>query len=116
MDADIYNFDETGFIMGVISTAMVVTSSERAGRAKAKQPGNREWVTVIQAINALGWSVLLFVVVKGKYILLSWYNEFKLPKDWRLSISDNRWTTNKIGLEWIEYFEEYIRHQKVGVY
>jgi hypothetical protein len=58
VDADIYNFDETGFMMGVISTAMVVTSSERAGRAKAKQPGNREWVTVIQAVDALGWSHL----------------------------------------------------------
>ena len=40
VDADIYNFDETGFMMGVISTAMVVTSLERSGRAKAKQPGN----------------------------------------------------------------------------
>jgi hypothetical protein len=39
VNADIYNFDETGFMMGVLSTAMVVTSSERSGRAKAKQPG-----------------------------------------------------------------------------
>jgi hypothetical protein len=57
VDGDIYNFDETGFMMSVISTAMVVTSSERSGRAKAKQPGNREWVTVIQAVNTLGWSL-----------------------------------------------------------
>ena len=41
-EADIYNFDETGFQMGVISTTMVVTSSERHGKAKAKQPGNLE--------------------------------------------------------------------------
>jgi len=34
-DTDIYNFDETGFMMGVISTAIVVTSSD--GRAKAKK-------------------------------------------------------------------------------
>ncbi len=40
--ADIYNFDETGFQIGVISTVMVVTSSERRGRAKSKQPSNRE--------------------------------------------------------------------------
>ena len=80
VDADIYNFDETGFMMGVISTAMVVTSSERAGRAKAKQPGNREWVTAVQAINTLGWSVPPLVMIKGKYILLSWYDEFKLLK------------------------------------
>jgi hypothetical protein len=29
-DTDIYNFDETGFQMGVISTAKVITGSERA--------------------------------------------------------------------------------------
>jgi hypothetical protein len=32
LDEDIYNFDETGFQMGVISTVKVVTGSERAGR------------------------------------------------------------------------------------
>ena len=42
VDTDIYNFDETGFMIGIILTVMVVTSSERAGRVKAKQPGNRE--------------------------------------------------------------------------
>jgi hypothetical protein len=42
VDADIYNFDETRFMIGVILTAMVVTSSEMASKAKAKQPGNRE--------------------------------------------------------------------------
>jgi hypothetical protein len=90
IESDIYNFDETGFIIGVISTAMVVTSSERAGRAKQKQPGNREWVTNIQAVCTDGWSLPPFVVVRGIYILDSWYNEFKLPKGWRISVSDNR--------------------------
>jgi hypothetical protein len=33
-DTDIYNFDETGFIMGVILTAIVIISLE--GRAKVK--------------------------------------------------------------------------------
>jgi hypothetical protein len=42
-----YNFDETGFMMGVITTATVVTSSEGRARDKKIQPGNREWVTVI---------------------------------------------------------------------
>jgi hypothetical protein len=41
-DADIYNFDETGFLMGMLSNAKVVTSSERRGRPRTKQPGNQE--------------------------------------------------------------------------
>jgi hypothetical protein len=46
-DEDIYNFDETEFLMGILSSVKVVTSSERRGRPRTKQPGNREWVTVI---------------------------------------------------------------------
>lgn len=52
IETDIYNFDETGFQMGYISTGMVVTASERRNRPNTVQPGNREWVTVIQGINA----------------------------------------------------------------
>jgi hypothetical protein len=36
-DADTYNFDETGFMMGVITSQLVITGSERRGRQKAIQ-------------------------------------------------------------------------------
>ena len=42
IDDDIYNFDETGFQIGVISASMVVTSSERVSNVKLIQPSNRE--------------------------------------------------------------------------
>ena len=32
-DEDVYNFDETGFQIGVIGTTKVVTGSQRAGKA-----------------------------------------------------------------------------------
>ncbi|KAM5527266.1 transposase [Fusarium oxysporum f. sp. phaseoli] len=47
VELDIYNFDETGFIMGIISTGMVITSAERHSNAKLAQTGNRVWNTVI---------------------------------------------------------------------
>jgi hypothetical protein len=47
LDDDTYNFDEVGFMMGMISTGAVVTSSERRRRPKSVQQGNREWTTVI---------------------------------------------------------------------
>lgn len=81
---DIYNLDETGFLMGTIGTTTVVTSSERYGRAKTKQPGNREWVTIIQDINSVGWAIPPFIIVRDKYHLGSWYEDSPLPKDWVL--------------------------------
>jgi hypothetical protein len=47
VDDDIYNFDETGFMMGIICVGMVVTTSDGRSKAKLAQPGNREWATVI---------------------------------------------------------------------
>ncbi|OQE33586.1 hypothetical protein PENCOP_c060G01518, partial [Penicillium coprophilum] len=51
---DIYNFDETGFAMGLTSTAKVITRSEYYGRRPVLQPRNREWVTTIECTNASG--------------------------------------------------------------
>ena len=53
-EEDIFNFDETGFQMGVISTSKVITSSDRKGRLRTKQPGNRKWVTAIEVVNVRG--------------------------------------------------------------
>jgi hypothetical protein len=63
LDCDFYNFDETGFIIGVICLGMVVTRVDRRGRGKVVQPGNREWATAIAYINSEGWSIPLFLVV-----------------------------------------------------
>lgn len=42
INSDFYNFDETGFIIGMIIPAMVIIRADRRGRGKAVQPGNRE--------------------------------------------------------------------------
>jgi hypothetical protein len=48
-----YNFDEAGFLMGMIAAGMVVTASEQRTRSKTVQSGNREWVTVMMAHSAV---------------------------------------------------------------
>ncbi|KAF1923412.1 uncharacterized protein M421DRAFT_9652 [Didymella exigua CBS 183.55] len=41
--------------MGVALSSKVVTGSERRARPELVQPGDREWVTVIQSICAAGY-------------------------------------------------------------
>ena len=66
LEQDVYNFDETGFQMGVIGTARVITGAERRGKPLHKQPGNREWVTVIEAIAADGRFLDPLIIFAGK--------------------------------------------------
>ena len=63
---DIHNFDETGFQMGIIGSMKVVTGSERRTRPTLTQPGDREWVTVIQSICAAWYATPPFIIYKGR--------------------------------------------------
>ncbi|KAK1916404.1 MFS-type transporter clz9 [Pyrenophora teres f. teres] len=112
-DEDVYNFDEAGFMMGKITTKLVVTASERRGRPKTIQPGNREWVTLIAAINAAGWSVPPFLIFAGQYHLSAWYQE-DIPRDWAIAVSDNGWTNNELGVEWLKHFNAHTQARAVG--
>jgi hypothetical protein len=112
-DKDVYNFDEAGFIIGKITTQLVVTGSERRGRPKAIQPGNREWVTLIAAINAAGWTIPPFLIFAGQYHLSAWYEE-DIPRDWAIAISDNGWTNNELGVEWLKHFNAHTKTRVVG--
>jgi hypothetical protein len=117
LDDDIYNFDETGFAMGIIATARVVTMSENIGKPVVLQPGNREWITVIETVNAMGWALPPMILLKAKTYQGSWFEDSSIPRDWRLQTSPNGWTTDEIGLDWlINHFEPHTRHRTVGNY
>jgi hypothetical protein len=113
---DTWNFDETGFMMGMISSGVVVTGAERRGKPKSVKPGNREWVTAIQAINAEGQAIPPFIVVAGQYHLANWYRESNLPGDWATTTTQNGWTDNETGLEWLKHFDRCTTDRSVGSY
>jgi hypothetical protein len=57
-------------------------------------------VTVIKCTNTLGWALPPYVIFKGKVFIESWFDN--LPDDWRFEVSPNGWTSNEIGLRWLE--------------
>ncbi|BCR86319.1 uncharacterized protein ACHE_30306S [Aspergillus chevalieri] len=115
-EQDIYNMDETGFQMGVASTAKVICGSEtRDSHAKSIQPGNREWITIIIAINASGHALPPQIIMAGKKHQSQWYSA--IPKEYRISLSDNGWTNDILGFEWLqEMFEKHTASQTAGRY
>jgi hypothetical protein len=72
---DIYNFDETGFAIGLISSQKVVTRAEYYGKRSILQTGNREWVTAVEAIYAD--SYLFEDFVQGNWIEFMWKARYK---------------------------------------
>lgn len=63
LESDIWSYDETGFIMGHISTNLVVTSSKGCEGAKKIQLGNYERAIKIQAVQSGGEAISSYMVV-----------------------------------------------------
>ncbi|KAH5617394.1 hypothetical protein HBI81_261120 [Parastagonospora nodorum] len=113
---DVHNFDETGFQMGIIGSMKVVTGAERRARPELVQPGDREWVTVIQSICAAGYATPPFIIYKGRVHISAWYEEASIPRNWKLSVSENGWTNNALGLEWLKHFDAHTKARQMGAY
>ena len=101
--------------MGVIATAKVVTKSDTKGRPFLIQPGNREWVTVIESINSTGWVLPPMIVFAGKTHQSTWFNQ--LPPTWSIAVSENGWTTDQIGFKWLTtVFHKHTESRTKGKY
>jgi hypothetical protein len=97
---NMYNMDETGFSIGSTQAAYIVVDDPVKSQFQA-QPGRQEWVTVLECICGDGSSVAPLVIFKAENGSTSWAQSPKIPGNWRLSGSQNGWTSNQDGMEWL---------------
>ncbi len=57
--------------MGMASAAKIIKKVKDNRRFKT-QPGNRELVTIIEAVNSMGWAIPPTLVFKAKHQQSSW--------------------------------------------
>jgi hypothetical protein len=105
---NIYNMDEKGFMLGVLTRSKRVFSRRlyKKGKIKAHiQDGNREWITLLACICADGSHIepsLIYQSASGS-IQDSWLQAFD-PNDHRVHFasSPSGWTNNELGLAWLK--------------
>jgi len=105
---NMYNMDEKGFMLGVLTRSKRVFSRRlyEEGKIKAHiQDGSREWITLLACICADGSYIepsLIYQSASGS-IQDSWLQAFD-PNDQRayFSSSPSGWTNNDIGLAWLK--------------
>lgn len=100
--------------MGMIRPGMVVTRSDRIGKPKAIQPGNREWVTAICCVAADGHVVPPFLCVAGRFHLAAWYSGGHILSNWVVKTTQNGWTDHDTGLDWLKHFDQHTRARQKG--
>ena len=96
---DTWNMDETGTALGVCTNTRVLASSQKK-KAYVRSPENREWVSVIECVSATGRKLRCAVIFKGQSLQINWFPAKSVP-GWLYTTSENGWTSNAIGVEWL---------------
>lgn len=117
---NIYNIDEKGFLIGILSKMKRIFTRRRYEEGQVKQfiqDGNREWITTLATICADGTALspaLIYQAV-SRNIQNTWLQDFD-PKTHRcfFASSASGWTNDKIGLEWLEQVFDRETKNKVG--
>jgi hypothetical protein len=65
---DIWNMDEHGIALGVCTNSRVLASSSKK-RAYVAAPQDREWVSIIEVVSAIGKKCRLVIIFKGTNLL-----------------------------------------------
>jgi hypothetical protein len=88
LDDDTYNFDETGYMIGMVSGSLVIVPLN-CDEVYVDDPANRELVTSTECISATGHHVPPMITFKGAY---------HLRKHFKNDIDDNTlWTRSESG-------------------
>lgn len=97
-----YNMDEAGIMEGQGLNGLVLGSAEYRIIQK-KEPGSRNWTSLIECVSAVGKALDPLIIYKGKSVQQQWFPVDLTPyKDWNFTATDNGWTTNATCLEWLK--------------
>ena len=99
--------DEKGVMKGVGDATKVIISRGDS-EAFVGQPGNRDWVSIIEAIGASGYVVPPFVIFEGKQIQYEW-TDASIDHQIVIWVLENGWITNEIALECLQHFDKHIK-------
>jgi hypothetical protein len=114
-ESDRYNADEKGYAIGVPGRELIVAPASLRRQARSPMDINREWATTIEGGSADGWPLLPFIIFKAKKRDPKWMNILKDRKA-VIAISENGWTNNILGLEWLKQFDLNTEGRRVGIY
>src|SRR6266699_7239852 len=102
IQADRWNMDETGLMQGMGANGLVLGMAEKCKTFK-KDPGWREWTTIIECISASGRHLQPLVIFKGKDVQQQWFPDEGIEefKDWKFESSPKGWTSDDIAVRWL---------------
>lgn len=114
-----YNWDEKGFLMGISNVVRrIMTKKEyESGRiTSAKQDGLREFISLLACICGDGTKLppaLIYTGTNGD-LLDSWFDQLEDSDQAFFGFSDNGWSSDQFGLNWLKNIFDPHTSKKAG--
>ena len=84
--------DETGFMQDMGANGLIFGMAKKRKTFK-KDPGRREWTTIIEYVLISGRHLYLLIIFKGKDVQQQWFPDEGIEefKDWKFESSPKGW-------------------------
>jgi hypothetical protein len=110
---DIYNFDETGFRIGIGKDQWIITRDP----SRDSYPGsstNRELITVCETISADGDALPPMVILSAVMHGAKWFTE--LPDGYLVGVSETGYSNDELSMAWLAHFDRFSSRRQLGAY
>ena len=104
MAEDTWNVDEVGSMIGLGDNPLVIGPAA-VRKVYTMDPGNREWVTILECVSGGGRALSPLVIFKGEDVQQQWFQgQIDEPDfdSWQFCTSQKGWTNNSIALRWLK--------------
>ena len=103
----IYIWDEKGFLIGLANTMKRILNREAFQSSRvchARQNRNREFVSFLACVSALGKSLLPCLIYAGESgdLQEAWVTDLKPDEKAYFGISSTGWSSDMIGLKYLQ--------------
>ena len=108
---DTYNFDETGFRIGIRKDQWIITR-DPTRQAYFASSNNRELVSCIETVSGDGTDLPPMIILSATNLLEQWFTN-DLPGDVLVAVSDTGHSNDHLSLHWLRHFKKYSKKRQV---
>ena len=94
-----WNMDESSIALGACINLIAIGDASKKNTF-VQSPNNREWVSIVESVSALGRSIRPLIIFKGKHPQSTWFHQGEVP-NWIYTTSKNGWIANRITFRWL---------------
>jgi hypothetical protein len=110
---NIYNIDESGLAIGSTQGAYVIIDAGSQSAFQA-QPGQQEWVTVVEYIYGNGSVIDPLVIFRGTNLNIEWLVSKEYASGWQFLASRRGWTSDVHVLEGLRHHSKPTTREKAN--